>query len=65
MLMAYRMVEKVPPKKNEKDNNAFVVTSFPVSLLSAHHFPHTVKEKPENVLYAFGFSCLQGTFLIG
>lgn len=54
MLMAYRVVEKAPPKENEKDNT-FVVTSFPVSLLSVHRFPRTVKEKAENVLYSIWF----------
>lgn len=53
--MADRAVEKAPPKENEKDNNAFVITSFPVSLLSVHHFPYTVKEKAENVLYGIWF----------
>lgn len=53
--MAYRVVEKAPPKENEKVNNTFVVTSFPASLLSVHHFPRTVKEKAENVLYSIWF----------
>lgn len=55
MLMVYREVEKAPPKENEKDNNAFVVPSFPISLLSAHPFSHTVKKKAENVLYGVWF----------
>lgn len=66
MLMAYRVVERAPPKENEKHNNV-VVTSLPVSLLSVHHFFCAIKAKTENVKtysMAFGFNCLQGVFPI-
>lgn len=60
MLMVYGVIEKVPPKENEKHNNAFVVTSFPISLLSGDHFLHTIKGKAENVLYSIWFKLSPG-----
>lgn len=64
--MAYMVVERAPPKEDERHNNV-VVTSLPVCLLSVHHFPCAVKAKTEDVKMcsmAFGFSCLQGSFLM-
>lgn len=50
--MAYREVEKAPPKENEKDDYAFVVPAFPVFLLFAHLFSHAVKNKEWRLVLA-------------
>lgn len=66
--MAYGVVERASPKENEKHDNVVVVTSLPISLLSVHYFPCTIKAKAEDVKMcsmAFSCSCLQGNFLMG